>query len=81
MMAVYPDRIEIHDWKTDAVASKVDEYKVQLSVYAHAASQYFDRPTRCFIHYVSREETVEFEPLALTTITERTEKVLRERQQ
>ncbi len=73
LMALYPDRIEMHDYKTDAERSdKIDrEYMLQLSVYAHAAMSYYGLPCRCLIDFVSRKETVEFEPLDLGEIRDR----------
>ncbi|MDR3206394.1 MAG: hypothetical protein LBT41_04815, partial [Candidatus Methanoplasma sp.] len=71
LLAVYPDRIVVHDYKTDAETSFVNEYKVQLSVYAHAASGYFKRPATCVIDFVSRNETIEFDPLSMDILEER----------
>ena len=69
LLVVRPDRIEIHDYKTDVDPSFEDEYRIQLSVYAHAASEYFGRPAKCFIDYVSQESTVEFSPLPKEVIS------------
>ncbi len=72
LIAIYPDRIEIHDYKTDEIDRFEDEYKIQLSVYAHAASGFYGgRKAVCFIDYVSQGRTVEFEPLPIERIRER----------
>jgi superfamily I DNA/RNA helicase len=71
LIAVYPDRVIIHDYKTDAERFYLDEYKIQLSVYAHAASGFYKLPAKCIVDYISRDETVEFDPLPLETIAER----------
>jgi len=71
LMAVRPDIIEIHDYKTDMEMTYESEYRVQLSVYAHAASEFYGRPAKCFIDYVSRGKTSEFEPLPKEVIRER----------
>ena len=71
LLVVRPDTVEIHDYKTDSDASYESEYRIQLSVYAHAASEVYGRPAKCFIDYVSREETVVFDPLPKEKIAER----------
>jgi len=71
LMAVYPDRVEIHDYKTDEVDRFEEEYKIQLSVYAHSASGHFGRKAVCFIDYVSQGRTVKFDPLPLEVIRKR----------
>jgi hypothetical protein len=53
-MALYPDRVEIHDYKTDVSDRFEDEYVIQLSVYAYAAAGFYDKPVDCYIDYVSR---------------------------
>lgn len=75
MIALYSDRIEIHDWKTDGLKNMVDEYRIQLSVYAHSAGEFYRLPVKCFIHYVSLGETLEFDPLPMQTIIERVNRV------
>ena len=79
MIALYPDRVEIHDWKTDALKDKIDEYKIQLSVYAHSAEGFYKKPVKCFVHYTSHKETVEFSPLDMKYIIERVNTVKRNR--
>lgn len=71
LIAVYPDRVVIHDYKTDAERTNQDEYVVQLSVYAHAASGFYGLPARCVIDYVSRGETFEFDPVDIGVIEQR----------
>ncbi|MDR1404759.1 MAG: UvrD-helicase domain-containing protein [Candidatus Methanoplasma sp.] len=71
LLVIRPGIIEIHDYKTDVNTSYESEYRVQLSVYAHAASEYYRRPAKCIIDYVSLNRAVEFEPLPKETIAER----------
>jgi ATP-dependent helicase/nuclease subunit A len=71
LLAVYPDRVEVHDWKTDAEDRFEAEYKVQLSVYAHAAEAFFKKPVGCFIDYVGMGRTVAFEPVPIGVVEER----------
>lgn len=71
LLVVYPDRIEIHDYKTDVVTSYEEEYRIQLSVYAHAASEYYKRPAECIIDYVSLETNVRFDPKPKGEISDR----------
>ncbi|MBE6528620.1 MAG: hypothetical protein E7Z64_05610 [Thermoplasmata archaeon] len=54
LLALYPDHVEIHDYKTDVSDRFEQEYVVQLSVYAYAAQQFYDKPVECYIDYVSR---------------------------
>lgn len=63
LLALYPDRIEVHDYKTDVSKNNMDAYMLQLSVYALAAEGYYKRPARCVIDFVSIGERVEFEPI------------------
>ena len=71
LLVVRGDSVEIHDYKTDADDSYESEYRVQLSVYAHAASEVYGRPAKCFIDYVSQGKTVQFDPLPVETLAER----------
>ena len=54
--------IEIHDYKTDAyepgtIPASHDEYRLQLSIYAYAAMDYYKTDdVTCFIDYISVEE-------------------------
>lgn len=78
LIAVYGDHIEIHDYKTDAeMSEKIEyEYRIQLSVYAHAATAFYGLPCRCYLHYVSLGKHSEFESLGLEEIGRRVEKKL-----
>lgn len=77
LIAVYPDRIEIHDYKTDSTNRFEDEYRLQLSVYAHAAMQFYDRPAKCFIDYISQNgKQVAFEPMPMSDIAERVNSII-----
>ena len=77
LLAVYPDRIDVYDYKTDETDRFEEEYRLQLSVYAHAASGYYGgRPARCHIAYVSLGAVVDFDPLPLEDIERRTSEVL-----
>lgn len=77
LLVVYPDRIEIHDYKTDVTDRFETEYKVQLSIYAHAAGGFYGKPVRCFIDYVSRDiPAVDFEPLPMSLIEERVQRAI-----
>ena len=71
LLVVYPDRIEIHDYKTDVITSYEEEYRIQLSVYAHAASEYYGKRAKCIIDYVSLDRSVEFDPKPKDEIAER----------
>lgn len=70
LMLVFGDRIEIHDYKTDSTDRFQSEYELQLSIYAQAAAQFYGKPARCFIDYVSQGRTVEFEPMTMDRIAE-----------
>ena len=78
LIAGYDDCIEIHDWKTDSEMDPkiLEEYKLQLSVYAHAAMGYYGKKVKCFIQYVSLGETVPFEPISIEKIEERVKETL-----
>jgi ATP-dependent exoDNAse (exonuclease V) beta subunit len=55
LLALYEDHIEIHDYKTDVSDRFEEEYTMQLSIYAHAVSQFYhQKNVECFIDYVSR---------------------------
>ncbi|MCL2333806.1 MAG: UvrD-helicase domain-containing protein [Candidatus Methanoplasma sp.] len=71
LLVLKPDAIEIHDYKTDEDRSNEGEYKIQLSVYAYAASEYYGKPAKCIIDYVSKKRTVEFDPLPKEMIIDR----------
>ena len=71
LLVVRPEVVEVHDYKTDEDSTHEGEYKIQLSVYAHAASGVFGRPAICIIEYVSQGRKVEFEPLQMEIIAGR----------
>ena len=81
LLAVYPDHIEIHDYKTDSeMSDAIDfEYRLQLSVYAHAASAYYGLPARCFLDYVSLRKVVEFDPMDMDCVKGRVFSVMARR--
>lgn len=78
LMAVFPDHVEIHDYKTDAEMSEQIEYeyKLQLSVYAHVAMLFYGLPCKCYLDFVSLKKTIEFEPLEFEHIKGRVTKKL-----
>jgi len=67
LLAVFGDRVEIHDFKTDMNRKNEDRYKVQLSVYAHAASS-FGKPVKCIIDYVSQNISADIEIMSIDDI-------------
>ncbi|MCL1905216.1 MAG: ATP-dependent helicase [Methanomassiliicoccaceae archaeon] len=67
MMAVSDDHVEVHDFKTDMNRSNEPRYKIQMSVYAHAASS-LGRPVRCYIDYVSQGMSIEVPILGIEEI-------------
>lgn len=67
LIAEFDDHIEIHDYKTDETNRNLPLYKLQLSIYAHSASN-LRKKVKCFIDYVSQEKTVEFDPMPLEDI-------------
>jgi ATP-dependent exoDNAse (exonuclease V) beta subunit len=71
LLVLRTDGVVIHDYKTDVETSYEDEYRIQLSVYAHAVSEYYKKPAKCIIDYVSIGETVEFDPLPKEVIAQR----------
>ena len=73
LIAIYPDHIDIHDYKTDAEMSErvLFEYKLQLSVYAYAASLYYGLPCECHLDFVSMKKTVDFKPCKMQHIVGR----------
>ncbi|MDR0778680.1 MAG: ATP-dependent helicase [Methanomassiliicoccaceae archaeon] len=67
MMAVLDDRVEVHDFKTDMNRVNEERYKIQLSVYAHAAAS-LGKPVRCVIDYVSQKISIDTEILNIDEI-------------
>jgi len=70
LLAIFPDRAEIHDFKTDGNRINEELYRVQLSVYAHAAKS-LNRPVRCYIQYLSQGSTVELNILSIDELEQR----------
>ena len=76
-MAEFPDRIEVHDWKTDAEGDYQSEYRVQLSVYAHILMDiYPDKKVVCVIDWLNFGEPETFEPLDIGVIKQRATEAL-----
>lgn len=55
VLAVFPDRIEIHDYKTDNDNQFILQYELQLSIYAMCVQKVFgnDKKIECYIDFVS----------------------------
>jgi superfamily I DNA/RNA helicase len=70
MLAIFDDRVEVHDFKTDMNRNNEDRHIVQLSVYAHAAAS-LGKPVRCIIDYVSQNISVDISPIGIDDIYER----------
>jgi ATP-dependent exoDNAse (exonuclease V) beta subunit len=70
MLAVFDDHTEVHDFKTDMNRTNEERYRIQLSVYAHAAAS-LGKPVRCVIDYVSQGISVNVEILNRDEIYER----------
>lgn len=75
IFAEFEDRVEIHDWKTDISKDNLEEYKLQLSVYAHAASS-LGKPVKCWVHFLTLGNSVPFDPLPIEFIEARTKEML-----
>ena len=71
LLAIYRDHIEIHDYKTDVSDRFESEYIMQLSIYAHAASRFYNKRVECYIDYVSQGITKRIEILPIDAIIER----------
>ena len=77
LMAEFPDRIEVHDWKTDAEGDYQSEYRIQLSVYAHILKEiYPDKEVVCVIDWLNFGEPETFGPLSIEVIKERAKDAL-----
>lgn len=73
LLVLYPDRAEVHDYKTDGSKRNLDAYKFQLSVYAHAVSGFYGKDVKCILDFVSLdgENGKEvFDPIPLETVEE-----------
>ncbi|NLL95085.1 MAG: UvrD-helicase domain-containing protein [Thermoplasmatales archaeon] len=69
LLSEFDDRVEIRDWKTDSHKGYLPNYRMQLSVYAHAASC-LGKPVRCFVEYLSLGETVEVDPMPIEAVAD-----------
>ncbi|MDR0335031.1 MAG: UvrD-helicase domain-containing protein [Methanomassiliicoccaceae archaeon] len=70
MLAIFKDRVEVHDFKTDMNRDNEPRYRIQMSVYAHAASS-LGKPVVCVIDYVSQGISVTVEPIGIDEIYQR----------
>ena len=76
-MAEFPDRIEVHDWKTDAEGDYQSEYRIQLSVYAHILLDiYPEKRVVCVIDWLNFSDPETFEPLPIDIVKERARNIL-----
>ena len=71
LIAEFPDRIEIHDWKTDSEPAFRSEYEIQLSVYAHVLAHVKDKPVECHIDWLTIGDTYVFGPVPMEEISKR----------
>ena len=71
LLVLYPDRIEVHDYKTDVSDRFEQEYIMQLSIYAYAAEGFYHKQVDCFIDYVSRGVSKKIEVLPMDKIVQR----------
>lgn len=63
LIAVFPDRVEVHDYKTDGNMDNLHRYRLQLGIYGYVAEAYFKRRTECFIDFVSMKVTEPVRPM------------------
>lgn len=73
LIAVFEDRVEVHDYKTDLSDRFESEYRLQLSVYGHVASRFYNKPVRCYIDYVALGTSKEVDVCGMEEIRRRTE--------
>ncbi len=71
MLAIYPEYLEIHDYKTDRNERNIDEYRLQLSVYAQSVMAATKMPVKAYIDYVSMGKSVEIEIISMLEISEK----------
>ena len=76
MFAEFPDRIEVHDWKTDGEPVYVDEYKLQLTVYAMVLAHMKNKPVECHIDWLTQGRSEVFEALPAEIVTARAREFL-----
>jgi len=72
LLLVGEDRVEVHDYKTDVSELFEHEYALQLSIYAYAASQYYEKPVKIIIDYVSMGYSKTIDPVPMEEIVSRT---------
>jgi len=72
LLLVGEDRVEVHDYKTDISELFESEYAFQLSIYAYAASQYYGKPVKIIIDYVSMGYSKTIDPVPMEEIVSRT---------
>lgn len=68
LLVLYPDRAEVHDYKTDVTKKNLEAYTVQLSIYAQAVSGFYGRPTECVIDFISLNKSERFVPKSIEEI-------------
>ncbi len=80
LLIVSEDKVHIYDWKTDVTTAYSSEYRIQLSVYAHAVKRYYpDREVQASIVWLSTpDQAVErISPLSEEEIASLAERSLR----
>ena len=70
LLAEYDDRIEIHDYKTDPDDCFIDQYRLQLSIYALAVASLGKR-VECYIDFVTQKRSVPVDPYPMEYIQSR----------
>ncbi len=68
LLVLYPDRAEVHDYKTDVTKNNLEAYTIQLSIYAQAVSGFYGRPTECVINFISLNESERFVPKSIEEV-------------
>lgn len=71
MFAEFPDRIEVHDWKTDVEPLLKNEYMIQLSVYAYVLLHLKKKPVECHIDWLTQDSVDVFQPVPMDIILQR----------
>jgi len=69
LVAIFEDRIEIIDYKTDVSKLNHEEYRKQLSIYYYAVEEFYKLPVICKIFYVSQKEISQIEPISRDALT------------
>jgi len=66
LLALYDDRIEIIDYKSDLDYLNEEEYQKQLSIYYHVLRQVYQKKAIvCKLYYVCQDEVRKLEPLSI----------------